>query len=540
MCFNNLLKVVSYSDCSSILFSRTNSSSLHSSYPFLSDYGSSCVEFSSYCLIPESSSLKSAFAIHQRFFNKAGEGAMLRSGEVVYRCPFPTHKGESFVKLVVPEYQYPRASKNGESCYTQLEISDRERSLKEHLDCFVKQYLSDFDINYMRSGFDKLCGYAYYGVKNPVLSIEAITALFACDDLIDNVKMTSGFMHLISGRIVQSLQTGILDRLPRSEQLPFIIDTLALVVDPKFLKDCAASFLSTEEQERLQTQEGYNLFPFTHIAKIYCRSGGVCPDAAPTYESKLESNDGLFYTKSDILPEKSFTLLQLVSAEDKVAFGDTQDIRQKEALETVMRKIGNDLCDQVVSNYSSDRWKPVLVDYLNTYREYVLGTKLEVSAREKNHTFSENEYKLLRRKTGGVEVAFSIGCIMLGIDWPSISGIKEINNLRDVANDHIVWFNDLTSVLKDLIEGFDENLVINKVHNKGMMFDEAFDDVLSEVSNCMHDIGALIGEIKDKYPDNADVQAYCIFVKNWIRANVDWSKATKRYGYEVLCKKFCV
>ncbi|MBL1262588.1 terpene synthase family protein [Candidatus Methylomicrobium oryzae] len=129
-----------------------------------------------------------------------------------------------------------------------------------------------------------------------------------------------------------------------------------------------------------------------------------------------------------------------------------------------------------------------------------------------------------------LEIAFALQNISL---TQKEREILEDNHLFRLGKDHICYFNDVLSGIKEKSEGLNENLVLHYMEiNPELTFKAAVDAVMKEVNTCAAEFQikkqeAIIclqasGEGREKPVDIAPLSAAIESIENWIEGHVIW------------------
>ncbi|EFJ21406.1 hypothetical protein SELMODRAFT_417421 [Selaginella moellendorffii] len=172
--------------------------------------------------------------------------------------------------------------------------------------------------------------------------------------------------------------------------------------------------------------------------------------------------------------------------------------------------------------------------YCKILSSYLDGVEEEVKHQVKNTIPSSEEYRLLRRRTGFMEV---MACIMtefcVGIKLEeSVVNLGEIRKLVKVMDDHIVMVNDLLSLRKEYYSStICHNWVFVLLADGCGTFQESVDHVCEMIKQEEGSILDLQQKliIKAKVDKNPELLKFACNVPMAVAGHLKWSFITARY-----------
>ncbi|MFE7312269.1 terpene cyclase [Streptomyces sp. NPDC057555] len=143
----------------------------------------------------------------------------------------------------------------------------------------------------------------------------------------------------------------------------------------------------------------------------------------------------------------------------------------------------------------------------------------------------EEAYVPRRRHTGAIYVCMDFIDVVEGLDVPEdLYDSPPFMAALNAACDVVCWTNDLYSYEKERSLGEVHNLVHIVGHHRALDVDEALlrvrDAIVAETERFL----VQERELLRAFPEHAPVlEPYLAGMRSWMRGNLDWSRATKRY-----------
>jgi hypothetical protein len=159
----------------------------------------------------------------------------------------------------------------------------------------------------------------------------------------------------------------------------------------------------------------------------------------------------------------------------------------------------------------------------------------ETANRIHSHVPDESTYVEKRRHTGAIYVCMDLIEIVEQLDMPD--GLYDdpvFQNALDAACNVVTWTNDVYSLSKERSLGEFHNLVYIMEHNRGLRREEALTRVCAAISSETERFIDLEQQLLSNHAaSDAVLRPYLEGMRSWMRGNLDWSRATKRYrAYE--------
>jgi hypothetical protein len=165
----------------------------------------------------------------------------------------------------------------------------------------------------------------------------------------------------------------------------------------------------------------------------------------------------------------------------------------------------------------------------STTRDYIFAQVWEAANRESDVVPAPEDYLFMRRRTGAVYTVFALidiagGFSLTPVEWHH----PDVWELTELANDLIVWDNDLFSYAKE--QGHDRarhNLVNVLVVHRRCSVQEALDEVAR-----MHDRAvARMVELHTSAETwgSPAVLNYILGLEHWVRGHIEYSRDSSRY-----------
>lgn len=136
-----------------------------------------------------------------------------------------------------------------------------------------------------------------------------------------------------------------------------------------------------------------------------------------------------------------------------------------------------------------------------------------------------------RRDTGAIYICLDLIDVVTRIDLPvQIYNHPAFQTLIDTASNVICWSNDIYSLKKEMEHDEYHNLVLILQHQNGSTLQRAIDDACDLTAREMQRFLEAERHIQGLFLLYAqDIEIYVEGIKSWMRGNLDWSSATKRY-----------
>lgn len=138
-------------------------------------------------------------------------------------------------------------------------------------------------------------------------------------------------------------------------------------------------------------------------------------------------------------------------------------------------------------------------------------------------------YTKMRPLTSAVYTCFDLVAISAGLD-PSASWLTHayIEQLENMANNHICWVNDLFGLAKEIKENNQNNLVLVLQHELQLTLQAAVDRAVAMCNAEMNAFLALAALFSTEASE-VGCQRYINGLQSWMRGNLDWYAQTGRY-----------
>jgi hypothetical protein len=168
--------------------------------------------------------------------------------------------------------------------------------------------------------------------------------------------------------------------------------------------------------------------------------------------------------------------------------------------------------------------------FIRACQSYFRGMIREARVRSERLCLDVSSYIELRRLSAGTSMVFTQWEALEGIFLPEeILAQSELVQLTRTATDVMAWANDLFSLERDLRDDFHPNLVLSLQSERALPLNEAM-----RVAAEMHDTAVRRFLVQERsLPSfgvhDAAVSRLVLGMRQWIRANLDWSLLTGRY-----------
>jgi hypothetical protein len=175
-------------------------------------------------------------------------------------------------------------------------------------------------------------------------------------------------------------------------------------------------------------------------------------------------------------------------------------------------------------------WRARFVGHVG---QYLAANAWEADNRATDRVPSAEEYVQMRRHSAATAMFFDLIEVFGGVELTTeVAADPQLLALRRHADNVVAWFNDLVSWPKESAVGDPHNLVLVLHRQDRQPLPAAVELVVARHDEEVRRFIALRDELRPALRSAPGVGWFVEGLAHWIRANVDWSSESGRYGHE--------